>query len=170
MPALAPGSLLPDFDLPLVGGGRARSSDFVGRGRATLVVFFKTECPTCKLAFPFLQRIWERVRASGDGAASFLSIAQNRAEEIPAFFAGYGATFPVATEGEPYPVADACGITNVPTLFVADEHGVVLKTTVGFSRAELDAVVRELESRAGSATGASLFRESDSGVPVLQPG
>jgi peroxiredoxin len=163
------GSSCPTFDLPLVGGGRVRSQDLTKVGRPALVVLFKTECPTCRLAFPFLQRIWDRVRRLPE-AAGFLAIAQNPPGEIPAFFAQYGATFPCATDVEPYPASNAFEITNVPSLFLLDEHGVIVRASVGFSRKEYDEIADELLAHAGAPRLGSLFSDVDAGVPVLQPG
>ena len=32
---------------------------------ATVLAFFKTDCPTCQFAFPFLERLHERFAKSG---------------------------------------------------------------------------------------------------------
>jgi len=168
--ALPPGVPAPAFDLPRLGGGRATLLDLVPGGRPAVLAFFKTECPTCKLAFPFLERMWRRFQAAGDGRIGFLAVAQNPLEELPAFLQGYGATFPVASELDPYAVSDAYGITNVPTIFTLDDRGVITRTSVGFARSELDAVTAEATELAGSRDAASIFGSADSGVPILQPG
>jgi peroxiredoxin len=165
---LAPGAPAAPFDLPLVGGGRIDLDSLLEGTRGALLVFFKTECPTCKLAFPFLQRIWERVpRSVGFG---FLAIAQNAASELPGFLAHYGATFPVASESEPYAVSQAYRLTNVPTLFLIDERGIVQSSTVGFSREAYDSLLEATLARIGREPSGSLFTEADAGVPALQPG
>jgi peroxiredoxin len=163
------GTPAPPFELTLVGGGRASASQLSADAKPSLLVFFKTECPTCRLAFPFLQRIWKRVEKAPH-PAGFLAIAQNAPADIPGFMAGYGATFPVATESEPYATADRYEIANVPSIFLLDEHGVILQTAVGFARHEYDALAEELLSRAGAGKLGSLFTAADASVPVLQPG
>ncbi|MFN0205336.1 MAG: peroxiredoxin family protein [Planctomycetota bacterium] len=166
---IQPGSLAPDFKLPLVGGGFATRDLLIEGGRPGLLVFFKTECPTCRLAFPILQRMYSRVQ-SDSKLSGFLAIAQNSAAELPEFFVKYGAAFPVAHESDPYPVANAYQITNVPTIFLLEEHGVILRTAVGFNRNEFDTLTKEMLSRAGAPAGASLFTSADAGLPALQPG
>lgn len=167
--ALEPGSAAPEFDLPLAGGGRASRTSVAGAGRSGLLIFFKTECPTCKLAFPYLQRIYARIRNLAE-PPGFLAIAQNHAGELPEFLSKYDATFPVATELEPFAASYAYGITNVPSIFLIDEHGVVLKTVVGFNKKELESILRELLARSGAPAGGPLFTDADAGVPPMQPG
>jgi peroxiredoxin len=166
---LGEGTAASPFDLPLVGGGRATLAEYRREGRAVLVVFFKTECPTCKLAFPILQRMWKRASAAEE-PAGFLAIAQNAPGEIPGFCNNYGATFPVATEGDPYAVSNAYEVTNVPTLYIVDENGVIVRARMGFSRADYDELSADLTARGGKSDARSLFTASDSGLPLLQPG
>jgi peroxiredoxin len=172
---ISPGSKARAFDLLLAAsaGKRARLAELTANA-PVLVVFFKTECPTCKLAFPILERIWKRLR-DVKGTGEMVAIAQNHPSEIPSFAKTYGATFPIATEDEPYEASNAYEVTNVPSLFLVDEHGVVLRTAVGFSRQELDALAKEFVARAappaaGPRPADSLFTAADAGLPALQPG
>lgn len=164
---IQPGTPAPEFRLQSPAIGTASIQELVRGMRPALVVFFKMECPTCRLAFPFMERIWQRSQ-SGDGCG-FLGIGQNSETEIQQFFERMGATFPWAPDSEPYEVSDRYGITNVPTLFLLDEHGVILRTAVGFSRPALELISQELLARVG-VESQPLFAESDRGVPVLQPG
>lgn len=163
------GTKAPHFDLPLAGGGRVSPANVYLEKRGGLLVFFKSECPTCRLAFPFLQKIYARTKTAAD-PIGFLAIAQNPAGEMPEFFKKYGAEFPVACDGEPYAASNAYGITNVPSIFIFDEHGIIIKTIVGFSKKEYDAATEELLSRAGAKGQASIFSEADFAVPAMQPG
>ncbi|MBL8693583.1 MAG: TlpA family protein disulfide reductase [Planctomycetes bacterium] len=165
---IQPGTPAPEFRLQSPAIGAASIQELVRGMRPALVVFFKTECPTCRLAFPFIERIWHRAQSGGEGCG-FLGIGQNSELEIQQFFERMGATFPFAADSEPYEVSDRYGITNVPTLFLLDEHGVILRTAVGFSRPALEQISQEFLARVG-VEAQPLFAESDRGVPVLQPG
>lgn len=168
---LEPGSHAPEFDLPLASqaGRRLVLREVLAKGPA-LVVFFKTECPTCKLAFPILERLAGLARAEGI-AASLVAIGQNHPSEIPSFAKTYGATFPIATEEAPYDISNAYDVTNVPSIFLIEEHGVIVRSVVGFSRNEYDGLAAWLRSRGqGDLAFASLFTEADAGLPALQPG
>lgn len=166
---LEPGTLAPEFDLPLLSGGRATRRSLQQGDRAALVVFFKTECPTCRLAFPFLQRIAARVRRAPE-PAGFLGIAQNGLGDLPEFLEKHRADFPVASEGDPWQASEAYGVTNVPSLFLLDEHGVILRASAGFSKSEFEEISAEILARSGAAGEAPLFTSADASVPALQPG
>lgn len=105
-----------------------------------------------------------------------LAVAQNAPADVPAFMERYQATFETVTEDAPWTASNAYAITHVPTLFLVNETGIVLRTTVGFNRKEFDAILHEMMSRAtpglsgGKLAAVSLFTDSDAGVPVLQPG
>lgn len=168
---LEPGSHAPDFDLPLASqaGRRLVLREVLAKGPA-LVVFFKTECPTCKLAFPILERLAGLARSERVGA-SLVAIGQNHPSEIPSFAKTYDATFPIATEDAPYEVSNAYDVTNVPSIFLIEEHGAIVRSVVGFSRKEYDGLAAWLQNRERSdGVFASLFTEADAGLPALQPG
>jgi len=56
----APGDRMPVFDLPVVGGGRFRSSDFAKSG-AVLLVFGSSTCPMTDSAAPGLNELYLRL-------------------------------------------------------------------------------------------------------------
>ena len=55
-----------------------------------VLAFFKISCPTCQLAFPFL----ERIHSSGTGL-EFTGISQDDDAATEQFLKRYGITFPV---------------------------------------------------------------------------
>jgi len=54
-----PGDPVPEFDLPVVGGGRFRSGDLAGTGPA-LVIFGSATCPVTDNAAPGLNKLYSR--------------------------------------------------------------------------------------------------------------
>src|SRR5206468_1306839 len=52
---LPPGTLVPDFDLPLLNGGRATLRSF--RGRRVLLIFFDPACGFCREMLPDLAAV-----------------------------------------------------------------------------------------------------------------
>jgi peroxiredoxin len=164
-----PGTPAPPFSLPLVGGGTATRERLLEGGRPALLVFFKNECPTCRLSMPFLQRMYERL-SDGPSPAGFLAIAQNEPLEMPDFLAKYGVRFQVALDRDPWQVSFAYDVTNVPSLFLIDEHGIVLSADMGFAKKAFDRILGDLASRTRTAAPESLFTNADAGVPALQPG
>jgi peroxiredoxin len=164
MTALAAGSQAPEFSLAGI-DGREHSLRHPGEG-ATMLVFFKNSCPTCMLAFPFLQRLYERVEGA---PLRFWGISQDGAPETRVFGEQQGASFPLLPDGMGYPVSNAYGLTNVPTLFLVEPDGTISRTSVGFSRADLEGLAAEFRNRFRLPGVTPLFVASDQ-APALKPG
>jgi peroxiredoxin len=120
-----------------------------------LAAFFKISCPTCQYAFPFLQRIYA---AHGYKNLTIVGISQNEKKDTAAFVKEYGVTFPVLLDDtRTYPVSNAYGLTNVPTLFWIAPDGEIEVSSVGWVRKDME----ELNQRAADASAAvtkPLFR------------
>lgn len=159
---LAVGAAAPDFELPELDGGVVRLREWLGAD-PVVVAFFKTTCPTCMLAFPFLERIHQRA-----GGLRVLAVSQDGAEATRRFHDDLEVTLPTVLDAAAtgYAVSDAYGITHVPSLFLVaraegTDEGVVEWFSTGFSKPELE----ELGQRAGVA----VFGVQDR-VPVWKPG
>src|SRR5690348_9410643 len=102
-----------------------------------VAAFFKISCPVCQFTFPFLQRLYQRY---GDSGVTFLGISQDDAKATTSFAREYGATFPMVLDEKEkgYPVSNAYGLTNVPTIFMIDADGKVLVSSMGFVKADLE--------------------------------
>ena len=157
MAALSPGTTAPDFTLQTMDGNRFSLSQALDRG-PVLAAFFKVSCPTCQYCFPFLQRIHE---AHGSENVTIVGISQNVKKETAEFLKHYGVTFPVLLDDtSTYPVSNAYGLTNVPTIFWIAQTGKIEISTVGWVRKDLE----ELNRRAagpGSGTSNPLFRRDE---------
>ena len=146
MAALNTGTLAPDFTLPTMDGKQFSLKDALSRG-PVLAAFFKISCPVCQFAFPFLERIY---RAYGNRNVTIIGISQNDKKDTAAFLKQYGITFPVLLDDtETYPVSNAYGLTNVPSIFWIAQDGEIEVSSVGWERKEIDAINR----RAAETTG-----------------
>jgi peroxiredoxin len=144
MPALAPGTQAPDFTLPSMDDKSFSLRAALARG-PVLAAFFKISCPTCQYAFPFLQRIHE---AHENKAVTIVGISQNTKKDTAAFIKEYGISFPVLLDDtHSYPVSNAYGLTNVPTIFWIAPEGDIEISSVGWVRKELE----EFNQRAAQA-------------------
>ena len=134
-----------------------RCSEALARG-PVLAAFFKISCPTCQYAFPFLQRIYE---AHGNKAVTIVGISQNGKKDTGAFMKEYGITFPVLLDDtSSYPVSNAYGLTNVPTIFWIAQDGEIEISSVGWIRKEME----EFNQRAAQASSEAikpLFRPDE---------
>jgi hypothetical protein len=72
------------------------------------------------------------------------------------------------TDEKNYPVSNAYGLTSVPTIFLIDSNGTVKVSCMGFVKADLETIAKELAGRREIAP-AALFK-LDEKVPALQPG
>ena len=157
MAALNPGTTAPDFALQTLDGKQFSLREALLRA-PVLAAFFKISCPTCQYAFPFLQRIYA---AHGNKNVAIVGISQNEKRDTAAFVKEYGVTFPVLLDDtSAYPVSNAYGLTNVPTLFWIAPDGEIEVSSVGWVRKD----VEELNQRAAQASAAatkSLFRRDE---------
>ncbi len=144
MTALAPGTQAPDFTLPSMDDKPFSLRAALARG-PVLAAFFKISCPTCQYAFPFLQRIHE---AHENKAVTIVGISQNTKKDTVAFIKEYGISFPVLLDDtHSYPVSNAYGLTNVPTIFWIAPDGDIEISSVGWVRKEME----EFNQRAAQA-------------------
>jgi peroxiredoxin len=162
--AIPAGQAAPAIVLKDVDGRRVWVADALKKG-PVLVAFFKVNCLTSQLTFPFLQRIHEMY---GGSNFSMWGISQNHPRDTRLFIRKYGVKFPVLIDGKGYPVSNRYGLTNSPTLFLIMPGGRVHITCVGFSKADLEAICVEA-ARAIGKQPEPLFKEDD-GVPLLKPG
>ena len=127
-------------------------------GLPVVLAFFKTSCPTCQLAFPFLQRIADR------GGVRVVGISQDDAAVTARFAEKFGVRFWIGMdrEADGYPASNAYGITHVPAIFAIEPDGRIAQQWSGFHKAEMEA----LAERAG---GGTLFGPGDA-VPEWKAG
>jgi peroxiredoxin len=157
MPALSVGAKAPDFELRALDGKRFVLSEELAHGPIVLA-FFKVSCPTCQYAFPYLQRL---ERAYGHQGVRILGVSQNNPKETAAFLQQFGVTFPVLLDDtEKYPVSNAYGLTNVPTIFLIAQDGEIEISSVGWVKADFNQVNRRM-AEAGKTAPAMVFQPGE---------
>jgi peroxiredoxin len=157
MATLTPGNQAPDFTLPAMDDKPFSLRAALARG-PVIAAFFKISCPTCQYAFPFLQRVYER---HGSPALTIVGISQNTKKDTAAFIKEYGITFPVPLDDpHSYPVSNAYGLTNVPTIFWIAPDGDIEMSTVGWVRKEIEELDRRA-AQSSSGAGPTLFRPNE---------
>jgi peroxiredoxin len=136
-------------------GGLLPLAQLVEEG-PVLLAFFKTTCPTCQLALPFLRRL------HGSGIRVFL-ISQDDNSRTSAFQREFDAPDPALYDpaDDGYPASNSFGITHVPSMFLVEPGGAIGWSSVGFIKSEME----ELGGRAGRV----LFSDADR-VPLSKPG
>ena len=158
MSALATGVKAPDFELKTLEGKRFSLSEELSRGAVGLA-FFKASCPTCQYAFPFLERLH---RAYGSRGVRLIGVSQNDAKETAAFLKEFVITFPVLLDDtRSYPVSNAYGLTNVPSIFYVARDGEIEVSSVGWMKADFEEINRRM-AEAGKISPAVVFSAGES--------
>jgi len=148
---------------PVQGGEPVSVADILKRGPAVLA-FFKVSCPTCQLAFPFLERLHAAAAAGGGEGLQFVGISQDDAVPTTRFNTQFGVTFPVLLDraSSGYAASNAYGLTHVPAIFVLEPDGKISHQWTGFSRADFEKLAGRLHTAA--------FGPADSHVPAWKAG
>jgi peroxiredoxin len=157
MAALTAGTKAPDFELKAMDGKSFVLSEELAHGPVVLV-FFKVSCPTCQYALPFLERL---ERAYGHQGVRIIGVSQNDPKQTSAFTKEFGVTFPVLLDDtETYPVSNAYGLANVPSVFWIANDGEIEVSSVGWVKADFEEVSRKM-AEARSIPPASLFKPGE---------
>jgi len=156
---LAEGSLAPSTRFRTPDGGSLSTAEVLaaGKGRPVLLAFFKTSCPTCRLTWPYLQRLHT---AYGGRGVRVVGVSQNDAETSREYYAeNGGATFDLLLDPEPTFVAsNAFAVESVPHLVLLAPGGTIEDTFAGWSRARMEAL------------GARFAAKDLPPIPVVPPG
>jgi peroxiredoxin len=121
------------------------------------LAFFKISCPVCQMTFPYLERLH---RASAGGKLRLVGVSQDPQRDTEAFLREYGITFPIALDDpERYPVSNAYGLTNVPTVFVISPAGEIERASVGWYKQDIEELNAKMAQLAGKPP-----------QPVFRPG
>ncbi len=157
MAALAAGTKAPEFELKGMDGRRFVLRDELARGPVVLA-FFKVSCPVCQYAFPFLERL---ERAYGHERVQIIGVSQNDPRETAAFNKEFGVTFPVLLDDrETYPVSNAYGLTNVPSIFWIAQDGEIEISSVGWVKKDFEEIARKM-AEARNVPVAPLFKPQE---------
>ena len=160
MPPPGPGNRFPDIALRDEKGGEAAAP-----AGPALYGFFKTTCPTCEFAWPFLDRI--RRRAEG-GPLSVVAVSQDEPEVAARFAEDLKIAIPTLFDPEPWRASEALDLENVPTFFFVGADGRIRDTVVGFQRDKMDELAR-LASELSGRPAPALFSPGEN-IPAIKPG
>jgi len=157
MTALATGTKAPEFELKTLDGKRFSLNEALAGGPVVLA-FFKVSCPTCQYAFPFLERLF---KAYGSKGITLLGVSQNDEKETAAFGKDFGVTFPLLLDDtRRYPVSNAYGLTNVPSIFWIAQDGEIEVSSVGWVKADFELINRKM-AETGNLTPAAVFKSGE---------
>jgi cytochrome c biogenesis protein CcmG, thiol:disulfide interchange protein DsbE len=137
----------PTFTLRTLDGATVTADSL--RGRVVLVNFWATWCPPCRVEMPLLQAMAERHRDAGLVVLG-LSVDRGPAEDVRAFLAERGITYPVAIVGPDIERAFG-GVRGYPTSFLLDRSGRIRQQALGpLAMVSFEPAVRRLLAEAAT--------------------
>jgi peroxiredoxin len=165
MPALASGVRAPDIELSFADGSKFSLSEALNKG-PVVALFFKVSCPVCQMAFPYVERLYKAYGKSGK--LTLVGVSQDDARDTKEFNREFGITFPSLIDDKGYPVSNAYGLTNVPTVFLILPEGEIERSIVSWSKPDMEELNRKLAEISGMKP-AELFHKGER-VAEFKPG
>lgn len=157
------GADAPLFTLPAGDDAPARMADLVDAG-PVLLAFFKTSCPTCRLAMPVIAELERRY---GD-EIPVVGVTQTKMTDTLPWVRDLGFAGPVLDdEQDRYAVSRAYDVQYVPTLVLV-EDGRVTAVGESWDRDRMNRWAADLGARTGRDT--SPVTTDGDGRPVFKPG
>lgn len=104
-------------------------------GRPRLLIFFETDCPTCRLAIPYVNRLASMI----DSSDRIIGISQDGKRPTRDLIEQTGINFPVVLDYD-LKITKQYDPIAVPTLFLVGLDGVIQKTLGGFDKSELNQI------------------------------
>lgn len=148
------------FSLSSLDGGERRY-EF---GKPALLVFFETDCPTCRLTFPYLNKLAQIIRPD---SAEIIGVSQDNEAATREFVRQMNVQFPVLMDAD-LAVTRQYDPVAVPTLFLVDAAGKIALTEIAFDKAELNAIAAKLCEMTGVEP--VVIAEEFDGAPKSKPG
>jgi len=165
MAAIGAGVRAPEINLLSVDGSKFALTDALKRG-PVVAAFYKVSCPVCQLAFPYIERLYKAYGKSGK--LTLVGVSQDNPSDTKAFNREFGITFPALLDAKGYPVSNAYGLTNVPTIFLTSPDGEIERSIVSWSKADMEDLNRKLAQISGLKP-AELFHKGER-VAEFKPG
>jgi peroxiredoxin len=117
-----------DLQLSDLSGKPCHTGQARGKGWL-LLVFFDTTSPASLELMPYIQKIADAYKESGK--LTVWGISQNNEAETRAFADANGIKIPLLVDYDRY-AAMVYGLTTVPTLYLANNAGIVQRKSAGF--------------------------------------
>jgi peroxiredoxin len=149
------GQPAPDLRLRTPDGEWRQLTDLTASGPVLLAIY-KTTCPTCQLALPFLTRL-------KDAGLQIFTVSQDSPAASRQFNQDYDVDLPFLLDraDDGYPASNALGVTHVPSLLLIGQDRRVDWSDTGFSKRNLETLAARFGRK--MFTGADKVPESKSG-------
>jgi peroxiredoxin len=132
------GDKTPQFSLPLIDTADIFTCN--ANNKPVLLVFFETDCPTCHLTIPYLNRL---ARELGADNHFVIGISQDDEKATGEIIKQLAIEFPVILDKD-LQVTRAYDPMAVPTLFLLNGAGEILYTQIAFDKNDLNIITTKL--------------------------
>lgn len=130
------GDMAPDFIVEMLDGGKVTLSEL--QGKPTLLIFWATWCPPCRLE---LSKLQEHIIDRYGDRINVLPISRGEERaKVEGYISKMGYTFAVGLDGD-QSIYKKYATNYIPRCFVIDANGKVLYSGVGYD----DVVASEVE-------------------------
>ena len=157
------GALAPHFTLLGI-DGREYAVPRDTAGSPALLVFFKSTCATCDVAFPYINRL----RATYPDGWQLWAIAQDPPAAASEYARRYEIDYPVLIDAPAYSVSKLYDPAATPTLFFIDERGRSAYSTYGFAKDDFNHIAELVAASIGQAP--VVVAPPGDGRPDFKPG
>ncbi len=122
-PSVGPSTLIdrpvPEFDLPVLGAGRARLTSADLKGRVTLIGFFASWCMPCRAELPVLMGLTSK-------SIVLIGIAyKDKPADTKAWLGALGNPYSVVAVDAHGKAGQAFGVDGVPQTYLIDKQGII---------------------------------------------
>lgn len=124
------GAIAPNFQLENLDGAKVELKEVYRQNQLTLINFWATWCPPCRVEIPELTRFYRDYRAKGVEILAVNIWDNSSREALRTFAAAAEMIFPVLVDQEEK-IANAYRIMAVPTTFFLDRQGRIKEIYTG---------------------------------------
>lgn len=130
----------PEFSLPAVNDGTIKLGNY--RGSVVILDFWATWCPPCKDEIPDFIKLYNNYKDKG---LMIIGISLDTdTDKLKDFCRNMGINYPIAMSDDKVTGAYG-GIQYIPTTFIIDKEGNIVKKYVGFTKySEFESQIKKL--------------------------
>jgi peroxiredoxin len=127
------GTAAPAYALPNLDGKTVKNTDFLGK--VVILDFWATWCPPCRMEVPHFNRLQAEYRDQGLEIVG-LSLDAGGARDVRPFVEEYKVNYTMLLATDETSQSYG-GVVGIPTTFVIDRKGTIVKKFVGFTPPEV---------------------------------